>query len=352
MVTRRMFLRAGAAALTLAALRLPRARAAALPPADAGGWHLGWLGRTLTTYVRVYDAPDFGARQVAWHDFDELTPLLAETTGPALAGRQNRLWYETPNGYLHSMDVQPVRYRLNRIVRHFPEQGYLGEITVPYTDAHWYAEKPNYLAYRLYYGSVMWVQALAADPNGRPLYRLYDERIGLTYHVPATHVRIINPAEVTPISPEVTDKRIVVDLSAQTLTAYESETVVFATLVSAGRFRSVDNPADDGTVTLSPEGEFKIIRKKPSRHMGGGYRVGTYELPGVPWVAYFSSGGYAFHGAWWHNDWGFPHSSGCINMKPEEALWLYRWTTPVVPYEAEVVDAVGTPVTIVGMAGW
>lgn len=348
MLTRRTFLGASAAALTLAALRLPRALAAPLPPADSPAFHPGWLGRTLTTYVRVYDAPNFTARQIAWHDFDELTPLLAEATGPALAGRQNTLWYQTPNGYLHAMDVQPVRYRLNRIVRHFPERGLLGEITVPYTDAHWYADKPNYTAYRLYFGSVMWVQALTADPTGRPLYRLYDERIGLTYHVPATHIRIIDPAEVEPITPDITNKRILVDLTAQTVTAYENDIPVFHTLVSTGRFRAADNPADDGTTTLSPEGDFTIIRKKPSRHMGGGYRVGTYELPGVPWVAYFSSGGYAFHGAWWHNDWGFPHSAGCINMKPAEALWLYRWTAPAVPYDHEVLDALGTHLTITG----
>jgi lipoprotein-anchoring transpeptidase ErfK/SrfK len=56
-----------------------------------------------------------------------------------------------------------------------------------------------------------------------------------------------------------------------------------------------------------------------------------YDLPGVPWVSYFTSNGVAFHGTYWHNDFGVPHSHGCINLTPEDAKWVYRWTTPAVP---------------------
>jgi len=26
-------------------------------------------------------------------------------------------------------------------------------------------------------------------------------------------------------------------------------------------------------------------------------------------------------------------SNGCINMKAEDAKWIYRWTNPVVPFD-------------------
>ncbi|MCX6060278.1 MAG: L,D-transpeptidase [Chloroflexi bacterium] len=36
------------------------------------------------------------------------------------------------------------------------------------------------------------------------------------------------------------------------------------------------------------------------------------------------------HGAFWHNDFGERRSHGCINVKPEDAKWIFRWTTPYI----------------------
>ncbi|OQX62000.1 MAG: hypothetical protein B5M51_06740, partial [Anaerolinea sp. 4484_236] len=41
--------------------------------------------------------------------------------------------------------------------------------------------------------------------------------------------------------------------------------------------------------------------------------------------------GVAIHGTYWHNNFGYPMSHGCINMRNQDAKWLYRWTTP--PYD-------------------
>ncbi len=38
--------------------------------------------------------------------------------------------------------------------------------------------------------------------------------------------------------------------------------------------------------------------------------------------------GAAIHGAFWHNDFGVQRSHGCVNVSPEDAKWIYRWTTP------------------------
>ncbi len=72
-----------------------------------------------------------------------------------------------------------------------------------------------------------------------------------------------------------------------------------------------------------------------------------FDLPGVPWVLYITKSGISFHGTYWHNDYGRPHSHGCINMTPQAAKWLYRWTIPMVPPEKPVVSGyVGTKVQI------
>jgi lipoprotein-anchoring transpeptidase ErfK/SrfK len=62
---------------------------------------------------------------------------------------------------------------------------------------------------------------------------------------------------------------------------------------------------------------------------------------------YITDGGISFHGTYWHNDYGVPHSHGCINMTPQSAKWLYRWTLPSVPPEKYVVHGhTGTKVEI------
>jgi lipoprotein-anchoring transpeptidase ErfK/SrfK len=56
--------------------------------------------------------------------------------------------------------------------------------------------------------------------------------------------------------------------------------------------------------------------------------IDAYELPGVPWTCFFAPHGIAFHGTYWHDNFGTPMSHGCINMRTEEAKWLYRWSLP------------------------
>jgi lipoprotein-anchoring transpeptidase ErfK/SrfK len=72
-----------------------------------------------------------------------------------------------------------------------------------------------------------------------------------------------------------------------------------------------------------------------------------YDLPGVPWVSYITKSGVSFHGTFWHNDFGTPHSHGCLNLSMEDAKWLYLWTLPVVlPGQDYVYEKYGTKVEI------
>jgi LysM repeat protein len=113
-------------------------------------------------------------------------------------------------------------------------------------------------------------------------------------------------------APPAGRKRIVVDLSDQTLTAWYGETVQLYTNISSGTW---------ATPTIT--GYYKIDRKYPQQRMTGP----GYDIPDVPYVMYFWQG-YAFHGAYWHNNFGVPMSHGCVHLRPGEDQWLYNWAEP------------------------
>jgi lipoprotein-anchoring transpeptidase ErfK/SrfK len=179
--------------------------------------------------------------------------------------------------------------------------------------------------------------------DGSVWYRLLDDKFEKHYYVPAKHVRLIPAEELAPLSPHILieDKSIEVRLDEQLLLAYENGRAVFATRVSTGGRRL------SGTYT-TPVGNFITYHKRPTRHMANGDIASNgFDFPGVPWVLYITENGISFHGTYWHNDYGIPHSHGCINMTPQAAKWLYRWTMPTVPPEKLLVYGyVGTKVEI------
>jgi hypothetical protein len=56
-------------------------------------------------------------------------------------------------------------------------------------------------------------------------------------------------------------------------------------------------------------------------------------LPGVAFPSYFTWSGIAVHGTYWHNDFGRPKSHGCVNVSNQAAQFVFRWTTPALPYD-------------------
>ena len=185
--------------------------------------------------------------------------------------------------------------------------------------------------YRLYYQSVHWVTGLMTGPNGKLWYQLKDDLLKINYYVPATHMRKVELEELTPIAEDVPpeEKHIEVSIAEQSLMAYEGEKVVLNTKVSTG-IPGIGNP--DGTPSHTPKGRYYVEVKMLVRHMGNGEMTAdpdAYEIPGVPWVSFFHETGVAFHGTYWHDNYGNEMSHGCVNMRPEEAKWLFRWVTPV-----------------------
>ncbi|MEM7539663.1 MAG: L,D-transpeptidase, partial [Chloroflexota bacterium] len=108
-----------------------------------------------------------------------------------------------------------------------------------------------------------------------------------------------------------------VDLSEQIVLAYEGDRPLRGFVMSSGL-------PDTPTVT----GTFYIKAKVPVQHMAGNAGTSSaYYIEDVPWVQYFFEE-YAFHGAYWHDNFGSPHSHGCINMAPGDAQWLFNFTGP------------------------
>jgi lipoprotein-anchoring transpeptidase ErfK/SrfK len=174
---------------------------------------------------------------------------------------------------------------------------------------------------------------------------VYDDRKKLAYWGHAEHFRPVLEAELTPIHPEVPadEKWLQVNLAQQWVTAYEAGRPVFQARAATG---AVFSTGDFRT----PRGSFQTRRKRPSRHMAGGDLAADdrFDLPGVPWVSYFTSSGVSFHGTYWHNDFGRPRSHGCVNLTPQAAKWIYRWTLPhVPPGEGLVWEAQGTRVEVI-----
>jgi len=115
------------------------------------------------------------------------------------------------------------------------------------------------------------------------------------------------------------ERRIVIDLSEQTLTAYQGDVVVLQSVVSTGK-----------ASTPTRTGEFKTYQKLESQEMTGE----DYDLPGVPWIMYYDEDR-AIHGAYWNPHLGIATTHGCTNMSIPESKALYSWAPLGTPVSVE-----------------
>jgi lipoprotein-anchoring transpeptidase ErfK/SrfK len=129
------------------------------------------------------------------------------------------------------------------------------------------------------------------------------------------------------------DRRIEVYLDRQRVEVFENGEIIKTLKASTGKSKTP-------TVT----GNFYIYARFPTKTMKStGLKPGEkgyYEVKDVPYAQYFHEG-YAFHGAFWHNNFGRPASHGCINLATrkknerqgvnEDAGWLYQWASLGVP---------------------
>ncbi|MBI3159982.1 MAG: L,D-transpeptidase [Chloroflexi bacterium] len=306
--------------------------------------------RVTVSEVKVYKEPSYSSDEVGRLSRDTLLAVHERLVSP-YGPQFNPRWYRIPEGYIHTAYLQPVQDQPQTPNYSIPEGGQLAEIMVPATQS---LRNTKFYGwenlYRLYYGSVHWVTDIDSGPDGEMWYEITDDLLKLPYWISARHARFISPEELTPLAADVPphEKRVTVSIKHQSLTAFEGGEVVLHTEIATG----IPNllPTSNGVSTATPRGRFNVHLKVPVRHMGDGKLtadIQAYELPGVPWVSFFEDTGVAFHGTYWHDNYGNEMSHGCVNMRLDEAKWLYRWLTPVIEPQQWYRAGFGTQVDVV-----
>jgi hypothetical protein len=136
--------------------------------------------------------------------------------------------------------------------------------------------------------------------------------IGPDQWVEARKVAMVTP-NITPPERVTTGRWIDVDLVEQTLTVYDNNQLVFATVIATGLEPFWTRP-----------GLFQIYQKKETETMRNNDPTDYYYLDNVPWTMYFDKAR-ALHGAYWRTRFGYPQSHGCVNLSVGDAHWLFNW---------------------------
>jgi len=298
---------------------------------------------------------------MAWHDdvFEWKREVVATQIDP---NKVHQRWVETPEGYIYADDVQRVRHIPQVPLTELPEQadgsrGMWVEITTPYKNIELTKPKSQYqpwISYenvvypRVYYSMVFWATDVRQNPSTGKTQYLLMQKIGArpdTYWVDAEVCHYITPEEIAPIHPDADNKRILVQMRGhgwhgmQTLTCYEGNEEVFFTTVTTGGFKS-------GEPITPVTGNFPW-RKNIAMHYS---EQELFDLGGVGWNYGIHQNGTYIHSTYWHNAFGIMKSNGCINCRPEDAKWIWRWVDPQVPYsEGDLIWSGNegvTPVTV------
>ncbi len=317
------------------------------------------MGRVCIGKVNIRAKPDPNAATVKEIYDDAVVIWLREVVGLS-PGYGSRRWVETPDGFIYAPRLQPVYNRPNIPLEFMPgegdNKGIWAEVTVPYVDISIgnppirtpslkVAQFP-----RLYYSQVVWIDDVKIGSSGKLIYRINQKygSYGDIFWADAEAFCPITEDEMKPINPDAENKKIIVNVTRQTMACYEGNQEVHFTRVSTGaKFDAFGNAVDNWSTPLGPH---PIYRKLMSLHMSGNT---TGDYTAVPWTCFITGGGVAVHSTYWHNEFGIPRSHGCINVPPEEAKWMFRWSYPYVsinPGELDVSDQwppVGTIVEVV-----
>jgi len=112
------------------------------------------------------------------------------------------------------------------------------------------------------------------------------------------------------------DRWIEVNLYDQVMLVHDGGRIVYATLVATGVKPFYTKP-----------GVFTIYKKIDHEYMRGAFeadRSDYYYLEDVPYIMYYDQSR-ALHGAYWHTNFGYQQSHGCVNLSIADSHWLYDW---------------------------
>ena len=298
------------------------------------------LGRVavgeMRSFIDLKAEPNMNAANTSRVWRDDVFEIKQEVIANVLDfNRYNQKWYETQDGYIYAPYVQPVRNLPNQPLTELPQddQGQRGmwveitvpritfELTKPWSNASSWIRDSDGLA-KLYYSQIYWASDIRSK-DGRTEYLLSEKYGALPdyYWVDARACRPITEEEVSPIHPDVGDKRVLINLQTQTLHCLEGSHEVYFCEVSTGYIREGE--------WLTPPETTPVWRKMISLHMSAG-GVSQYDSPGIGWTTLYHPDGQAIHSVYWHNNFGVALSHGCINCLPHDAKWIWRWINPVV----------------------
>jgi hypothetical protein len=355
-ITRRDFLKltaAGMGALAFNPLRVLDLNTLARPKRLPDFPKSDIIGRVLEPDIDLRNRPTNDPNlnsSIAKLGADTLVEWGRVVIGNVIGGLNNQKYVETPQGFIYASVVQPTRNLPNTPIAELPagQPGFWAEVTVPYVDlAHegavaspWLQDHITYnFPPRLYYGQVVWIDQIRTS-NGFVEYRWNEGADGHGYGYGAygefywadgAAFKVLTDADVAPINPDVdpNDKRIEADLDYQTLSCYEGIKEVYFCRISSGlKYDPSTGQVSDKLAT--PVGNLLTHWKIYSLNMTAGSFQSGYSTPAVPWNTMISGDGIAIHGAFWHNAFGEKRSHGCINVTPEDAKWIFRWTTPYI----------------------
>ncbi|MFT4214942.1 MAG: L,D-transpeptidase family protein [Microbacterium sp.] len=130
------------------------------------------------------------------------------------------------------------------------------------------------------------------------------------------------PVEVTAADTTELERLLEVDLSEQRLYLKENGEVVDTWLISSGR-------EDEDAYSPTYPGHFQVashydVQTMSSGSGSSGSGYWDYEVENIQWIMYFN-GNQAFHGVYWHNNWGTRQSHGCVGMSNARAKQIYDW---------------------------
>ena len=287
--------------------------------------------------IPIMTRPSVISKKVRDAHRDEVFPWLKEVSAESIdVNLPNQRWVETPDGYIHSLYLQPCHNVPNSPLSAIPagQAGFWGEVTVPYVDlvteaavSGWMRDHNSYhLQARLYYSQVMWIDSIRSASAGGIEYHVSDRygNPGDLFWADGVAFRPLTADDVSPINPDVDPaiKKIIVNTNYQTLICKEGDQEVYFCRVSTG--------VQEGS---TPLGDYPIWRKLVSVRMAANTVASSYDLPGISWTTLFMGSGVAVHAATSHNDFGTERSHGCVNCMPEDAKWVFRWSQPNVPLE-------------------
>ena len=277
-------------------------------PSDPDGRvvHFGDLGRQLQPFM-VRRASGSGSSEAneaslaarAWVPMpsklarpDSLSWEYVPDTGHGVAGAFKDLWDDT-GGSSYLGDPLTEQYKVDGVTYQVFERGKVE-------------------------------QAAGEQPEVMPIGKMAVERMGLDTEataqgdIPTYSEDLFTPPPVTAVDGSLADPNgerwVMINLTLQYLWAYQGDTVLWQGYISSGR-----------AGFQTPTGEFHVLSKLLSQTMEGVLGGEYYNVPDVPDVMYFTDGGHALHGTYWHNNFGTPMSHGCINLPMDVAAWMYQW---------------------------